>query len=195
VRKSAPGGSVELFYLNRLKEGQQFVDGFKAADHVILAFPLYTDAMPAIVKVFIESLEPLCGRQGNPGIGFIVQNGFPEVIHSRFVEKYLEKLAARLGCHYHGTVIKGGVEGYQERPAFINRKLFRDFHRLGVYFAGHTAFDPEIVHKFTRRERMSKSGLRLFKLFDKAGFIKHYWFHQLIHNKAFKYRFARPYVE
>jgi len=54
--------------------------------------------MPGIVKVFIESLEPLCSREGNPDVGFIVQSGFPEAIHSRYVEKYLEKPSLRLGC-------------------------------------------------------------------------------------------------
>ena len=105
------GNSYEMVYLNRLKDSDKFIKFFQEAEQVLLAFPLYTDAMPAMVKTFIESLEPLCGREGNPDIGFIVQSGFPEAIHSRYIERYLEKLAIRLGCRYIGTVIKGGVEG------------------------------------------------------------------------------------
>ncbi|MBE9593710.1 MAG: NAD(P)H-dependent oxidoreductase [Proteobacteria bacterium] len=62
----------ELAYLNRVKDSDAFIKLFREAEQVLLAFPLYTDAMPAIAKTFIESLEPLCGREGNPDIGFIL---------------------------------------------------------------------------------------------------------------------------
>ena len=65
------GNTYELDYLVRLKENDDFIKHFREAEQVLLAFPLYFDAMPAIVKSFIESLEPLCGRKGNPDIGFI----------------------------------------------------------------------------------------------------------------------------
>ena len=84
--------------MNRVKGTDKFLKLFQEAEQVLLAFPLYTDCMPGIVKVFIESLEPLCSREGNPDVGFIVQSGFPEAIHSRYVEKYLEKPSLRLGC-------------------------------------------------------------------------------------------------
>ena len=67
--------------------------------------------MPAIVKQFIEALEPLKNRENNPPMGFIVQSGFPEALHSRYVEHYLQKLAARLNAPYLGTIVKGGGEG------------------------------------------------------------------------------------
>jgi len=41
---------------------------FAEAQQVILAFTLYTDAMPGIVKQFIEQLEPLCGRNNQPKV-------------------------------------------------------------------------------------------------------------------------------
>ena len=91
------GNTYEVAYLIRVKDRGSFINLFQEAEQVLLAFPLYDDAMPAIVKTFIESLEPLCRREGNPDIGFIVQSGFPEAIHSRYVERYLAKLAARLG--------------------------------------------------------------------------------------------------
>ncbi len=113
----AEGNTYELAYLNRVKRQDEFVKMFREAEQVLLAFPLYTDAMPAMVKTFIESLEPLCGREGNPPIGFMVQCGFPEAIHIRFLEKYLEKLARRLGSTYVGTIVKGGGHGAQEMPS------------------------------------------------------------------------------
>ena len=90
------------------------VQAFAGAECVLLGFPLYTDAMPGMVKHFIEALEPLAGRKDNPSLGFLVQSGFPEGLHSRYVERYLEKLAERLGCPYLGTIVKGNGEGVRD---------------------------------------------------------------------------------
>jgi len=131
---TAGGNTYELVYLNRVRDRDKFVNLFQEAEYVLLALPLYTDCMPGIVKAFIESLESLCGREGNPDIGFMVQGGFPEAIHSRYVEKYLEKRASRLGCRYVGTIIKGGCEGIRTRPAKRTRKLFESFCQLGQIY-------------------------------------------------------------
>src|SRR5512145_2208388 len=49
---------------------------FGQADAVLLAFPLYVDAMPAPVMEFVEGLVPRAGAQGNPALLFLVQSGF-----------------------------------------------------------------------------------------------------------------------
>ena len=56
------GEEVEMFHLNRLSEREQHLAAFAAAECVWLGFPLYTDAMPGIVKAFIDDLEPFKGR-------------------------------------------------------------------------------------------------------------------------------------
>ena len=185
------GNTYELAYLVRLKESDNFIKHFREAEKVLLAFPLYFDAMPAIVKNFIESLEPLCGREGNPDIGFIVQSGFPESIHSRYVERYLEKLAKRLGCRYKGTVIKGGGEGIKSMPAWMNKSLFKSFYELGKTFGKTGELDKQIVLKLAKPERISKLNFWFLKL------IGHniMWNSMLKKNNAFAKRFARPYVK
>ncbi len=188
------GNTYELAYANRVKSQDEFVKMFREADHVLLAFPLYTDAMPAMVKTFIESLEALRGRQGNPTIGFIVQSGFPEAIHSRYVERYLEKLAARLGCRFTGTVVKGGVEGIQVMPSVMTRKLFRSFHELGKTFGETGQFDRQIVHRLAKRERLSWLGLLTAKVMAKVGLADSYWNGQLKQNGAYERRFDKSYV-
>jgi multimeric flavodoxin WrbA len=110
------GRPVETYHLIRLRETDRMVQAFAKAESALLGFPLYTDAMPGIVKHFIEALEPLVGRSDNPPLGFLVQSGFPEGLHSRYVERYLEKLAARLGSPYLGTIVKGGGEGTRVMP-------------------------------------------------------------------------------
>jgi len=185
------GNTYELAYLIRVKDRESFVNLFQEAEHVLLAFPLYFDAMPAIVKTFIESLEPLCKREGNPDIGFIVRSGFPEAIHSRYVERYLEKLAVRLGCKYKGTVIRGGGEGIRMTPDRMNRKLFTSFYELGKAFGETGEFDKQIVFKLGQPERITKFYFWFMKLMPH----KSYWDTMLKKNNAFEKRFARPYVK
>jgi hypothetical protein len=185
------GNSYELAYLVRVKDRESFIKLFKEAEHVLLAFPLYFDAMPAVVKTFIESLEPLCRRKGNPDIGFIVQSGFPESIHSRYVERYLEKLAKRLGCKYKGTVIRGGVEGIRATPDRMNRQLFKSFYELGKAFGETGEFDKQIVFKLAQPERLTKFYFWIIRLVTH----KLYWDKILKENNAFEKRFARPYAK
>jgi hypothetical protein len=186
---------VDLAYLVRVDETEEFIEMFEEAERVLLAFPLYTDAMPAIVKHFIEHLEPMCGRESNPEIGFIVQSGFPETIHSRYIEKYLEKLAQRLGSKYLGTVIKGGIEGIHMRPPWMTRKLFDAFYRLGCHFGKTGTFDQNIIQSLANRERLSVFRRAVFRLFAITGLTNFYWDTQLKKNNAFKKRFDKPYEE
>ena len=83
-----PGNTFETMYLNQTRKREEFVCKFDEAQNVLIAFPLYTDAMPANVKEFIESLQS-SHVYTNKNIGFIVQSGFGEAIHSKFVERYL----------------------------------------------------------------------------------------------------------
>jgi len=185
------GNSYELAYLVNTKQQDEFVRLFSEADLVLLAFPLYTDAMPGIVKTFIESLEPLCGRKGNPDIGFIVQSGFPEAIHSQYVARYLEKLAGRLGCVYKGTVIKGGVEGIKGQPALMTRKLFKAFYQIGKTFGGTRIFDEGIVQRLAQPEKINKFRSAMLKYMG----TNLYWNPMLKKNNAYTKRFARPDLE
>jgi len=185
--------SFASFYL-RKEEPSEMAEVFSKADNVLLAFPLYVDCMPALVKSFIEVLEPLCGREGNPAIGFLVQSGFPEAAHSRYVERYLEKLAARLGAPYLGTMVKGGVEGIQARPPWTNRKLFKYYHDLGQGLGENGRLDQDIIRNLARPERLSGVRLAAFKLMTKTGLVNMYWIFMLKKNNAFDRRFDRPYV-
>ena len=189
------GNTYELAYLNRVKDSDKFIKSFQEAEQVLLAFPLYTDAMPAMVKTFIESLEPFCRGEGNPAIGFIVHSGFPEATQSRYVERYLEKLTRRLGCKYTGTVIKSGTEGIQVQPPLMTRKLFKSFYELGKTFGKTGAFDKQIVLKLAKPERLTKFRLWTFRLLSKIGLTNFYWDSQLKKNNAYEKRFAKPYAK
>jgi NAD(P)H-dependent FMN reductase len=188
------GNKYELAYLNRLKDRENFIKMFKEAEKVLLAFPLYTDAMPAIVKNFIESLEPLCGRKDNPDLGFIVQGGFPEALHSRPLERYLKKLTKRMGCRYTGTLIKGGAEGIKSRPPWMTRRIFESFNELGRNFGENGRFNEKLVLKLVKPEKLSRFRLLFFELLGKRLSQLLMWDKKLKENNAFDKRFARPYA-
>ena len=188
-----PGRSYEIFHLVHTNQIAQFAQAFTAAECAWLAFPLYTDAMPGIVKAFIEGLAPLAERAGNPPLGFLVQSGFPEAVHSRYVEQYLQKLAGRLGSPYLGTIIKGNGEGTRQMPEQMNRKLFDTLYQLGKAFGEHGQLDPLLLHKLAQPEHYPAYLAPVFKLILQLPIANSYWDGQLKDNGAYEKRFARPY--
>jgi NAD(P)H-dependent FMN reductase len=189
-----PGHEHEVHYLSRESDGEEHREAFASAEVALLAFPLYTDAMPGIVKAFIETLAPLRGRERNPALGFVVQSGFPEAAHSRPVERYCQKLAQRLGCRYLGTVVKGGVEGIQIMPPTMSRKLFACFEALGEAFGRTGEFDPDLIRRLAGRESLSLPVCLLYRLLRLTGLTNFYWNSQLKANGAWERRFAAPYA-
>ena len=186
------GNSYELFYLNRLKDTEDNVKAFAQAEHVLLIHPLYTDAMPGMVMNFFEGLKPLCDRMGNTDIGFIVQSGFGEAAHSRYVARYHQKLAARLGCPYLGTVIKGNCEPLRKKPQSY-RKVLEDFRHLGQAFGETGRFDEALVHKLAGPEKFPAWMRLIIQLVPKI-IGNPLWDDQLKENGVFDERFAQPYV-
>jgi NAD(P)H-dependent FMN reductase len=185
---------VPVHYLATQQLRNEAADAFLESDEIILIFPLYTDCMPGIVKDFIESIAQMNRNDiGGKKIGFVVQSGFPETIHSVAVEHYLEKLTKRLQCEYLGTVIKGGVEGIQIMPPFMTRKLFLQFEKLGEYFAKNSAFSPQIMDKLRKPYKMSPIQRSVFSMMAKTGLTNFYWNSNLKKNGAFEKRFDKPY--
>lgn len=185
---------VTVCYLGELKKREGHLEIFRDAEKVIIVFPLYTDSMPGIVKLFIEDLFQ-AGRDYGKRLGFVVQSGFPEGIHSYHIERYLRKLTSRLGCTYLGTVTKGGVEGIQVMPPFMTNKLYGQFSQLGEIFAGTGEFDEKISAELRRPFRMSWLRRNLFRFFAFTGLTNFYWNSNLKKNNAFEKRFDKPFKE
>ena len=190
---AAGGSDLCTHYLIRESELAAQTEAFSQAENVILAFPLYTDAMPGIVKQFIEALAPFAGREENPSLGFVVQSGFPEPIHSRYIEQNLLKLAHRLGCKYRGTVIRGGVEGIAVKPSCMTRKTLGGFEKLGSHYACTGRFDEAVIRGLAKRDRLTPAQVRGYQILSKLGWADSYWNQQLKRNGAFDRRFDAPY--
>jgi len=184
---------VPVHYLANLAKMDDHVKAFEDAETVIIIFPLYTDCMPGIVKEFIERIAQL--KNSSPKkVGFIVQSGFPEGIHSVYVERYLKKLAERQKWDYLGTVIKGGVEGIQIMPPLMTKKLFENFIKLGEYFGQTGEYSQELIDILRKPYKLSKGRLFTFRIGEKLGFTNFYWNSNLKKNNAFEKIFAQPYI-
>lgn len=186
--------TVPVCYLANHQEKTKHKELFQHSEIVIVVFPLYTDCMPGIVKEFFENVSEL--KLSYPKkIGFVVQSGFPEAIHSIYVERYLEKLTKRIHGEYMGTLIKGGVEGIQIMPPSMTKKLFNRFESLGEYFAKREEFSPEIKRVFREPYKLSPLRIFLFKLLNRIGLANFYWDGNLKKNNAYSHRFDKPFEE
>lgn len=192
---AAAGGEVEgPLHLVRPAHAEEAVRAFPAAEAVLLAFPLYDDALPAPAVAFVQRLAPFVGRRGNPALVFLVQNGFPEALHLRPVGRWLEKLARRLGSPHLGTLLKPGAEGMRDRPPFMERATLRRLEGLGRALASRGRLDPRAVAALARRERVGAGALGGVRLALALRMGAWWWDRQLEANGALALRDARPYA-
>jgi FMN-dependent NADH-azoreductase len=182
------GNSAETVHLKAQIHPQQALDAFLRAETLLIAFPLYADAMPGLVKEYIEELKPWCGRGGNPALLFLVQSGFPEGSHTRHLEPYLEKLTRRLGCRYLGTIRKGGVEGIRSQPEVMTRNILNRMRDLGESFGRTGVLDRDGCAALAGPDRLGRVALLAVGVMSRFLF----WNPQLRTNGAFQQRFARP---
>ncbi len=183
----------EVHYIAHKSKSAERLEAFKSAETVLLILPLYVDSVPGIVKQFIEELEPICGREDNPKILYFVHSGFPEAHQSRFVERYLEKLAKRLGCEYLGTMVKGGSEGIQIMPEKMTRKLFDILYRIGKAFGETGTLDPALLKELAKPEKYSKLGMTLYGWLPNLMSKFYYWDPMLKKNGVYEGRYDKPY--
>ncbi len=173
---------------------------FFQADYMMLAFPLYTNAMNAWVKRFIEMLGPIArnSQEPNPKLLFLVQSGFPEATHSRDVEKYLQKLCRRLNCDYEGTIIRGGIDFAQQAfPSFCRKGLIQlvknGIRKIGKTFGETGRLDQKMLKRFSFPERLPWIAILFFHIYSFFG-VRYYGFDAILKkNNVFEYKDATPY--
>jgi NAD(P)H-dependent FMN reductase len=188
------GPAPEVLHLARQAHFERAVEAYPAADVVLLGMPLYTDSMPALVKLFIENLAPCAASTALKTLAFLVQSGFPEAAHSRLLERYLKKLTVRLGCIYAGTIVRGGGEALQMMPDEANKKLWAQLRTLGEQLARQGAFAEKELKRIAGMERLPKWAAPLTALAAKLPIVQFYWNSKLKKNGAWSQRFAAPYA-
>lgn len=190
----ANGGELKSYdYLIHEKNLSEQVQHFKNADNIFIAFPLYTDSVPGIVKKFIEEVGNFDGS--GKRILFLVQSGFPEGIHSEGVKKYLQFLTKRWNMKSMGIIIKPGVEGIQIMPKAMTKKLFQKMNLFGVQIALTQKIDEFVLEKLAMPYKFSKFRILVFRIMKIIGLANFYWNGNLKKYNAFEKRFDAPYLD
>jgi len=192
---SIKGNEVKTIYLNNKEYDIDVRRAIIHSEAILLAFPLYNDFMPAIVKGYFELLERY--KAVNPGIkfGFLVQSGFPESYHSFFVARYLKIQSQKLEADYLGTIIKGGIEGIQVKPAWMTARIRKMLYKTGALFGKYGRFDKQLMKKLARPIRYKWVHVLSYRLISWLGLSNYYWNMQLRENNAFDKRNSRPCIE
>lgn len=190
--EKAGGNVISIDFLIQYKYLERHVQHFTEAETILLAFPLYVDSVPGIVKKFIETIGNFNGS--GKKILFLVQSGFPEAIHSEEVKNYLILLAKRWNMHCLGVIIKPGVEGIQIMPKMMTRKLFQRMELLGSSLAKNGEPNKTIMNKLATPHKFSPFRILVYKLIQLTGIANFYWDKNLKENRAFEKRFDAPYL-
>ncbi len=170
-----------------LKEKEMFLN----SESLLIAFPLYVDAMPGSVKELFESFEPLMGKNPKLKLMFMTQCGFPETHHTRFVARYCEKLAKRLGTVFSGTICKGGCEGLTVQPPALVEKVFKRFYELGKAYGETGELDQTILAKLAHPEQLTAENLK-----QVIPMVNNFlWDGLMKKNNALENSFNKPYGE
>ena len=183
----------DIFYLSTTEKFSEYKKIFCEADMILFVFPLYIDAMPGIVKLFFETLEDTNAE--NKKIGFIVHSGFPESVHSIYLEKYLERFVDIINGEYIGTVIKGGTGSLVSTPEKGKNKVLSQFYELGYNFGVTNKFDEKISKKLAEPIKFSNFMMLILKFLNLIGIFSIYWNKTLKTNKVYEKRFDSPYSD
>ena len=99
------------------------------------------------------------GKENNPAMGLVMQCGFPETSHPRYVERHCEKFSRRMNGRYLGSMLEGGCEGLDVQPTFLTDKYYQGFYQLGVEFGKTGQCDEIILGKLARPEHLKAENL------------------------------------
>jgi len=192
------GGSASIIlHLANRADFARALELIFTADLVLLGMPLYTDMMPGLVKSFIEEVgaraAAIPSEKSRPTLGFLVQCGFPEALHCRYVERYLEKLARRLGSQYAGTIVRGGGGALSDMPENANKKLWEGLRVLGGQLAREGRFGSEELNAVKGIERFPRILGPLLKLAVRLHLVEFIWNGDLKKNGVWERRFDAPY--
>lgn len=184
-------GTYEVKYIAKEKP-EVLAKYIQQFDTVLIAMPLYIHAMPSGVMALIEQMEPATSKE--QAIGFIIQAGFPESAHEKYIVAYLESLAKKLNYRYIGTVVKGGAAFVYRAPQQF-KKLYEMLGELGRLFEETRTFDEKITQTLGQPYAFSKGALVMVRIIKKIGLMDREWNEMLAQNNALEHALDRPFLE
>jgi hypothetical protein len=109
------------------------------------------------------------------------------------IERYLAKLARRLGSPYAGTIVRGAGESLQAMPDEANKKLWARLRILGGQLAQNGRFGEPELNAVAGTERFSALASALLSGVCHLPVVQFMWNRQFKQNGVWKKRFAAPY--
>lgn len=183
---------VEEYYAIQIQKHQEAISSIEDGDTILLVFPLYTDSVPGVTKLFIEELDSIKDEVKDIKIYYIVQSGFAGAMHSRAVERYLTYVAKHMGFKYLGTAIKPSAEGLRLMPAILTKNVSDNFKKLSKDILESRNFNQEVLIDLAGFE---VPPLKYRKHIEKGKGGKTYFNSLLRKHKAYPKRFDQPYVK
>jgi len=161
------------------------------ADTLLIFMPLYVHAMPGIVMKLFEQMTP--AKTGQK-IGFVVQAGFIEGAQVRFLVRYLNHLAERLGYGNLGVITKGDAAGTSMVPAFMTKKLFNRLQALGAHYSQSGQFDKETATQLAGMYEIPPRQAKLYEFLNRIG-VNHIAWHKFWRdNGVYEQGLDRPFA-
>ncbi len=185
--------NVETRFLNKGKEHMSYASEMNKYDQVLMVFPLYVDGMPGQVKHFFECISNYKNQLKNKQITYIIHSGFSDGIQSKSLEQYLNRFSNIMGFNNFGIVIIPGSEGFRHMPPSMTKKKSMAVSRLGENYKLNESYNKEDILFLFGKEKTSKFGIFLYRIFHLLGLTKMFWNSQLKKNNAYKNVLDAPY--
>ncbi|HPE42157.1 MAG TPA: NAD(P)H-dependent oxidoreductase [Thermotogota bacterium] len=170
------------------------IEEMKTYESILIGFPLYADWTPGYVKELFEKMGERRAELAGKKYLYLIQCGFPESHHCRYVARYCARFTDRIGGVSIGSIVRGNSEGARLIPEtfFKDSKILGE---LGRIFETETRLDQGLLEAISKPEKLTKSGLTRIALMQKLPLGNGYWNSQLKKNGAFEKRFDKPYEE
>ncbi len=171
----------------------ELLEQMKGHDHIILAFPLYGYAMPAMChELLLKAMEIDLAKKH---FGTMIQYGFPEAVHGRPIERYLEKYAQRRGWTYTGAIVKGGCDNlFHQEDTKHGLQILEQVRGIGAEYGRAGKFDQTRTKSLSMPETQKKKSKWIMRIFAWAA-NRFYWKKKYTANGVSeKDSFARPYA-
>jgi len=117
----------------------RLVKAVRRADLLVLAAPVYWDALPALVVHGLEVLAKTHLGPARPALLPIVQCGFPELEHTRLALDVASLAADEIGLGWAGHLAMAGGGMIDGRP--LERSPHRFAHQIAALVAAAEALD------------------------------------------------------
>ena len=158
-----------------------------------IGFPLYTDAMPGVVKHFFEALEPLAGRKGKSTARFRRSIRFPRRTAFALRRTLPGKTDRPAGKSLPGHDRQGQRRGRPLDGPYANPQPVRRTCMPGGRLGPDGKLDPQVLARIAAPERFPLLPGPVFRIFL-APAPHSYFDGMLKKNGAYERRFAKPFT-